>query len=248
MSRGLHIAMWSGPRNISTAMMRAWENRGDTAVVDEPFYAFYLAETGLDHPMRDEILATGTSDPLDVIASLTGDVPGDKAIYYQKHMTHHFPSGVDRDWLRRVSNCFLIRHPRDVLLSYTRKMPDASAEAIGFPQQLDIFEYVAETTGETPAVLDAADVLRNPRGLLGALCRKLGVPFTGRMLEWPAGPRDSDGPWAPHWYDAVYASTGFAPYRERSGTVPAEFTAVLDECLPIYERLAEHRLVAADSP
>lgn len=239
----LRIAMWSGPRNISTAMMRAWENREDTAVCDEPFYAYYLANADTHHPMHDTVIEAGETDWRRVVAAMTGRAPGDAAIFYQKQMTHHFLPAIDRSWLAHVTNCFLIRHPRDVLLSYVKKRGTATAEDIGFPQQLEIFDHVRETTGDLPLVIDSAELLKNPRAMLEALCRHLGIAFTDRMLEWPQGPRNSDGVWAPHWYASVYASTGFATYTPRTGTLPHELEPVLDECLPIYDRLFAHRLV-----
>ena len=239
----LRIAMWSGPRNISTAMMRAWENRGDTAVVDEPLYAYYLANTDTRHPMHDAVIAAGETDWQRVVDAMTGPAPGGKAIFYQKQMTHHFLSEVDRGWLLRVTNCFLIRHPRDVLLSYVKMRDTATAEDIGFPQQLEIFNYVRDATGEAPLVVDSADLLKDPSSMLEALCRRLDTAFTERMLAWPKGPRESDGVWAPHWYASVFESTGFAPYRPRTGRLPVALEPVLDECLPIYEQLHAHRLI-----
>ena len=238
----LRIAMWSGPRNISTAMMRAWENRDDTAVCDEPFYAYYLDNVDTRHPLHEQVIAAGETDWKRVVDSMTAAPPGGKAIFYQKQMTHHFLPEIDRSWLARVTNCFLIRHPRDVLLSYIKRRDTATSEDIGFPQQLEIFDYVAEATGTAPVVIESTDVLKNPRGMLTALCQRLGVDFTERMLQWPQGPRESDGVWAPHWYASVYDSTGFAPYRPRSGSLPPELEPVLDVCLPIYERLYSYRL------
>ena len=235
--------MWSGPRNISTAMMRAWENRGDTAVCDEPFYAYYLATADTRHPMHDDVIAAGETDWRRVVEAMTGPAPGGEAIFYQKQMTHHMLPAIDRAWLARVTNCFLIRHPRDVLLSYVKKRDTATAEDIGFPQQLEIFDFVRDATGEIPIVIDSAELLRNPCAMLTALCDRLGIAFTDRMLEWPKGPRESDGVWAPHWYASVYESTGFAPYYPRTGTLPEELEPVLATCLPIYEQLFAHRLV-----
>jgi len=242
MADGLRVAMWSGPRNVSTAMMRAWENRPDTTVCDEPFYAFYLARTGIEHPMGDDVIAAGETDWRRVVEAMTGPIPGGKAIFYQKQMTHHFLPEIDRGWLDRVTNCFLIRHPRDVLLSYARMRDTATSEDIGFPQQVEIFEQVCDATGEAPVVIDSSELLQDPRAMLEAVCRRLGIDFSDRMLSWPKGSRDSDGVWAPHWYASVYGSTGFAPYRPRTGTLPDELLPVLDECLPLYERLHRHRL------
>jgi hypothetical protein len=245
----VRIAMWSGPRNISTAMMRAFENRPDTVVWDEPFYAAELAATGRDHPMREEVIAAGEPDPENVIARLLGPLANsDKpaaCVFYQKHMTHHMIAAFRRDWIAHVTNAFLIRAPEQVLASYTRKWADVSIEEIGFPQQLDIFESVADRLGRAPPVLEADDVLSNPRGMLGALCAACGIPFSERMLSWPAGPRKSDGVWAPVWYDRVLKSTGFTPPEPRPVALPPELQRIAETARPIYERLAAHRLASA---
>lgn len=239
---GLRVAMWSGPRNISTAMMRAWENRPDTDVVDEPLYAHYLARTGLDHPARDEVLAAQSRDWREVTARLTAPVP-DGRIFYQKHMTHHITADVELDWLAALRNVFLLRAPEEVALSYGKVREAATAEELGFPQQTRLFDHVLETAGEIPPVIDARDVLEDPRGTLGALCRRLRIPFREEMLRWPAGPRSSDGVWAPHWYASVEKSTGFQPYHPREGTPDDAARALVRECRPHYERLYAHRMV-----
>ncbi len=241
----VRIAMWSGPRNISTAMMRSWENRPDTVVCDEPFYAYYLAATGAPHPVADQIIARGPCDWRLVVDELChGDLNG-KRIYYQKQMTHHLLPEVDRQWLSEVTNCFLIRHPAEVIASYIKKNYTPTALDIGFPQQLEIYSTVEQLTGQTPLVLDAADVLRDPRGMLGALCQSLGVDFSEQMLSWPPGYRESDGIWAPHWYGEVIQSTGFAPYQSRPHDVPGELREVLAESLECYQRLRAVRLLPA---
>ena len=239
---GLRIAMWSGPRNISTAMMRAWENREDTAVVDEPFYAHYLQATGVNHPGREEVLKSQSTDAAEVAAMLTGPIPGGKSIWYQKHMTQHMLPDMPLDWLDQVTNCFLIRDPEQVVASFTIQRPDAAAWELGFEQQARLFDHVCDKLGHAPPVIDAADVLKDPRSTLGALCAQLGIPFTDGMLHWPPGPRASDGVWAPHWYAAVERSTCFAPYREREPKLSDFQWELADQCRPHYERLAKHRL------
>jgi hypothetical protein len=242
MSSGLRIAMWSGPRNISTAMMRAWENREDTAVVDEPFYAHYLQVTGVNHPGREDVLKSQSTDAAEVAAMLTGPIPEGKSVWYQKHMTQHMLPDTPLNWLDQVSNCFLIRDPEQVVASFTIQRPDAAAWELGFEQQARLFDYVCDLLGHAPPVIDAADVLKDPRGTLSALCAKLGIPFSERMLHWPPGPRASDGVWAPHWYAAVERSTGFAPYRERERKLSDFQWELADQCRAHYERLAKHRL------
>jgi len=238
----LRVAMWSGPRNISTAMMRAWENRGDCAVVDEPFYAHYLAHTGLDHPGREAVIAAGETDWRKVVARLTGPVPEGKAIFYQKHMTHHLLPHIARGWLGELTHVFLIREPRKVLVSYLKSRAAVSAEDLGFVQQLEIFEYVREQRGAAPPVIDAGEFLKAPEAHLRTLCALLGIAFTPRMLSWPPGPRASDGVWAPHWYEGVYRSTGFESEREASAELPAQYRDLLAAVQPSFETLFALRL------
>jgi hypothetical protein len=240
----LRLAMWSGPRNISTAMMRAWENRGDCTVVDEPLYAHYLSHTGLEHPAREEVIAAGETDWRKVAAQLTGPVPGGKPVWYQKHMTHHLLPHIERGWLGKLAHVFLIRDPREVLLSYVRSRPSVTAEDIGVLQQLEIFEYVQRLSGVTPPVIDAGEFLQAPEAQLCALCERLGIGFSPRMLSWPAGSRASDGVWAPYWYATVQRSTGFEPYRVRDRRVPRQWQSVIDSVMPAFEAMFERRLMA----
>ncbi|MCC7388111.1 MAG: hypothetical protein IT431_05010 [Phycisphaerales bacterium] len=240
----LHLAMWSGPRNISTAMMRAFENRPDTAVIDEPLYAHYLANTAADHPGRDEVIAAGPTDWLTAAATLTGPIPNSRAIFYQKHMAHHLLPSIDRAWIAKLTNCFLIRDPREVLTSFIKVVEHPTAHDLGFPQQAELFDAERERTGKTPPVIDARDVLESPRATLTALCRAVGIPFLDAMLHWPPGPRDTDGVWAPHWYASVERSTGFAPYTPKPDPVPDHLMPVYEQCKPLYDHLARYKLKA----
>lgn len=236
--------MWSGPRNISTAMLRAWENRPDTWVVDEPLYAHYLTRVRVNHPGVDEVIAHHETDWQAVVRKLTGPVPEGRAIYYQKHMAHHWLPHLRGEWVLQLSNAFLIRHPAEMLPSLAAKMGLPVLRDTGLPQQLEIFEMVRSVTGRIPPVLDTEDVLRDPRGLLSRFCGTLRIPFSERMLHWPPGRRATDGTWARYWYDAVEKSTGFEPYTPRPRTVPPDLEPLLQECLPLYEALRAHRLVA----
>ena len=240
----IRIAMWSGPRNISTAMMRAFENRPDTGVVDEPFYAVFLAATGAGHPMREEVLKAQSGDWRQVVDQLLGPAPGGRQVFYQKHMTHHLVAGMDLGWTAACRNAFLIRPPEPVLASYTRKRQDVSLEEIGFVQQSQLFEREADRLGRAPPVIQASDVLADPKGALSTLCAALGIPFLGEMLRWPAGRRDSDGVWAPVWYDAVERSTGFGPPRPEAvlADLPDHLKPIAEAARPHYERLAGFRL------
>jgi hypothetical protein len=229
----VRVAMWSGPRNISTAMMRSWENRPDTVVVDEPFYAAYLARTGADHPAREEVIASQPTDTDHVVAQLLAPLPPGKSVHYAKQMTHHLADDQDLGWLRSFHNVLLIRDPREVVASYVKAHETCEPEDIGLLQQVRLLDHL----DEQPPVIDAGDFLRNPEAHLRWLCDWLGIEFIDRMLHWQAGPRDSDGVWAPHWYDAVWASTGFAPWRSREVDLDQHDAAVAEACRPAYERL-----------
>ncbi len=238
----MKIAMWSGPRNLSTAMMYAFAARGDAVVWDEPFYAAYLEATGIDHPMRDAIIAENESDPDRIASICKGPVPQHKTLFYQKHMTLHMVEGFDRRWMRACSNVFLIRHPARVVASYAKKRDSATLADIGFVQQEQLFNEVQAWSGSVPLVIDSDDIRADPEGMLRKLCARLGIDFTRKMLKWPAGGNEADGTWAPHWYAAVHRSTGF---DGQEGPLPALGGAYADlaaQALPYYQRLAEHRL------
>jgi hypothetical protein len=244
MSEPVRVAMWSGPRNISTAMMRAWDNRGDTFVCDEPLYAHYLQRTGRDHPGAVEVIAAGETDASKVTDWLTGPVPRGKRVFYQKHMAHHLLPGMDRQWMSRVTNCFLIREPREVITSLIKHVPDATLPDTGFPQQAEIFDRVTQWTGNAPPVVDARDVLDHPREVLAKLCGAVGVDFTDRMLSWPPGPRETDGVWAKYWYKEVETTTSFRPYKPKDEAVPERLLGMLEKCEESYRKLYAHRLTA----
>lgn len=237
--------MWSGPRNISTAMMRSFGNRADCVVVDEPFYAAYLAATGADHPMRAEVLAAQPTDWREVVRSLDAlQAP----VVYEKHMTHHMTADVGLDWTSSRTNAFLIRDPAEVLASYAarRGAAEVTLADIGVERQHELFDREADRLGHAPPVVRGADVLADPAGTLQALCAALGVAFDPSMLSWPAGPRGSDGVWAPAWYEAVERSTGFeAPDRRAYPPLPQALRRVSDAARPHYEALAAHVLRAA---
>lgn len=237
----VRVAMWSGPRNISTAMMRAWENRADCVVSDEPLYAHYLAHTGLDHPARDEVIADGETDCEAVVAALTGPAPGDAPVWYQKHMTHHLLPHIDHGWIHQLRNVLLIRDPREVVASYVKSRAHVEPDDIGLRQQVQLYDELA-ASGDAPPVIDSGDFLRAPQAHLRALCAWLGIDFSDRMLHWPRGPRASDGIWAPHWYAHVWESTGFEAPLPRAIELTDEAAAVAEACLPHYRRLHALRL------
>jgi hypothetical protein len=235
--------MWSGPRNISTAMMRSWGNRRDTVVIDEPFYAFYLDATGKEHPGAAEVIAQGENDWRKVVQRLLSELPTGKRILFQKQMAHHLLPETRREWILSVTNCFLIRDPREVILSYIKKSADPVLEDLGFVQQCDLFNFVRERKNSIPAVIDATDILRAPRRMLELLCQTIGVEFDPAMLCWPAGLRETDGIWAKYWYDEVAKSTSFQPYTPRKGIIPDRLQRVYDRCRECYEELHQYRLL-----
>jgi hypothetical protein len=226
-------------------MMRAFSSRGDCAVYDEPFYAHYLKETGIDHPGRDEVIAAYENDWRKVMDYITGPVPGGKNIWYQKHMAHHMLPHIDSQRLiagGKLVHAFLIRDPVEVITSYTKVHPKMTLAETGLPYQVDLFERAKKATGKTPAVVDAKDVLLDPERTLSALCKAIGIDFTDKMLSWPAGPHPDDGNWAPHWYDAVYKSTGFGKYQSKNEPVPQQLKPMCDDAMKLYEKLAANRL------
>ena len=236
--------MWSGPRNLSTAMMRSFGSRADTFVSDEPFYGCFLKTTGADHPMRGETIAAMNCDWASVMRTLQGPPPQAKPIWYQKHMWHHMAGPVGYDDFEAFTHAFLIREPERMIASYLLKREAAAFENFGMDRQAEFFEREAGRLGHAPPVIDANDVLASPKAVLSKLCDAIGIPWDAKMLSWRKGRRSTDGPWAPHWYGAVEASTGFGSPETGSVDLPDDARRLADRCRPYYERLALHRLAA----
>jgi hypothetical protein len=236
--KSMRILMWSGPRNLSTAMMRSFGARGDCAVWDEPFYAAYLKRTGLLHPMRDEIIASHDGDPASVASACAKAAPGGEAHFYQKHMTHHMLEGFDLSFMEGAANVFLIRPPERVLASYAAKREEVTLGDIGFTAQAELFDRITDKDGKAPAVIDSGDVTRDPERSLRALCNAIGLPFTARMLSWTPGIHPTDGVWAKHWYNAVENSTGFQRGEEKPVALPDHLQRIADAARPFYDKLA----------
>jgi hypothetical protein len=234
--------MWSGPRNLSTAMMRSFGNRSDTIVSDEPFYGCFLKTSGADHPMRDEVIAAMDCDWRSVMDKLRGQTPDGSPVWYQKHMWHHMTGPVGYEDFAGFTHAFLIREPERMIASYLRKRESARFEDFGLDRQAEFFEREADRLGHAPPVVDAHDVLINPQGLLLKLCDTLGISWDMAMLSWLPGRRDTDGVWAKHWYGAVEASTGFGPPEMEAVDLPEDARRLADRCRPYYERLAGCRL------
>lgn len=222
--------------------MRSWGNRADTAVIDEPFYSYYLKTTGKEHPAAPDVIANGETNWRKVVNRLTGSVPNGRKVFFQKQMTHHLLPEVDRRWLGKVTNFFLIRDPAEVITSYIKKNQDPALEDLGFAQQIEIFDWVRQQTGLVPPIVDAEDVLQNPERILRLLCEAVSVEFDSAMLSWPPGLRETDGIWGKDWYHEVARSTSFQPYRPKSEPVPDRLREIHNQCRECYERLYEHRL------
>ncbi len=237
----MRIAMWSGPRNLSTAMMYAFGARRDFAVVDEPFYAAYLLRTGLNHPMRDAIVASQPTDPEAVAAMLTGPVPDGRLHFYQKHMTQHMIPAMPRDWMAGMRHVFLIRHPARVVASFGAKYDNPTLADIGFSQQTELYQTLIQQ-GDSPVVIDSADIRRDPAVMLTRLCAALDLPFDPAMLSWPAGGHASDGVWASVWYGSVHASTGFAAAEGPPPDLAGAAGDLVKQALPHYRALEAHKL------
>jgi hypothetical protein len=223
-------------------MMRSFGSRSDTYVSDEPFYGAFLKETGADHPMRDEVIASMDCDWGSVMESLRGDPPDGSPVWYQKHMWHHMAGPVGYDDFAGFSHAFLIREPERMIASYLRKRETAEFENFGLDRQAEFFEREADRLGHAPPVIDAHDVLLNPQNVLSKLCRALGIPWDMAMLSWLPGRRETDGVWAKHWYGAVESSTGFGPPETDPIELPEDARKLAERCRPFYERLADHRI------
>lgn len=241
MDDGCRVAMWSGPRNISTALMYSFENREDCCAIDEPFYAHYLEQTGIDHPDSQRVIESYETDYGEIAQTLIGEIPDGARIWYQKHMCHHIMPEMDIDWIHSLNNCFLIRDPREVLLSLSQITHEVSLWATGLPQQIMLIERASQD-GHRPPIIDSRDILEDPSEMLGMLCLELGIPFSEDMLSWEAGPRDCDGIWGEHWYDSVWSSTGFSPYRPRTGRLPSSLESVLEQAMPLYQEMHSKRM------
>ena len=231
--------MWSGPRNLSTALMRSFENREDTKVWDEPFYAYYLKETKKDHPLANEIINKYETNLEKIIDLVTAEKD---FIYFQKHMSHHIIKKIPINWITKGINCFLIRHPKEVLLSYIQKNDLIDSNDLGYPAQLRLFNYI-KTSNKKILVIDAKDLSEKPEIILKKICKKINIPFTEKMLNWPKGRRDSDGIWEKIWYKNVKSSTSFNKILNKEYEIPKKYNHIYNECLRIYDQLKIYNII-----
>ena len=234
MANNLIIAMWSGPRNLSTALMRSIGNRKDVSkVLDEPFYASYLVNSNKDHPMRAEVIKSQSTD-LDEVKNLCQK--HDTGITYQKHMTQHIID-LDFKWMNKLKNCFLIRNPKMVVKSFMRSWEEGDFEDIGFNQQYEIYKYITNNVDDNPPILDATKIRNNPKQVLGKFCDAIEIPWDDNMLKWETGLKDYDGVWAPHWYPSVLKSNSFHPETNAEIILSDNEKKIVDKAMPIYEEL-----------
>ena len=235
----MNIYMWSGPRNLSTALMRSFENREDTKVWDEPFYAYYLKETKKNHPLANEIINKYETNLEKIIDLVTEEKD---FIYFQKHMSHHIVKKIPINWIAKGINCFLIRHPKEVLLSYIQKNDLIDSNDLGYPAQLRLFNYI-KTSNKKILVIDAKDLSEKPEIILKKICKKINIPFTEKMLNWPKGRRDSDGIWEKIWYKNVKSSTSFNKILNKEYEIPKKYNHIYNECLRIYDQLKIYNII-----
>tara|TARA_B110000438_G_scaffold268421_1_gene283988 strand:+ start:64 stop:792 length:729 start_codon:yes stop_codon:yes gene_type:complete len=240
--KSVKIAMWSGPRNLSTALMRSFENRDDTFVTDEPFYAHYLNNVDDKHPMKDEIIKNNNTNWNQISRFLTGPIPSKKSVWYQKHMAHHNILNLDISWINDVNNCFLIRNPKEVILSYSRKFKLNSINQLGFTQQFNLYEVVSSNNINKILIIDAEDLVTNPKKILSEICINLNISFSDKMLSWPLGGRESDGEWAKYWYKNVVNTSSFYKYKKNNQKLPKEYMAIYNKSMKYYEYLYDRRI------
>ncbi len=237
----MKIACWSGPRNISTALMRSWSSRDDTFVSDEPFYAYYLKKTGLKHPMYKEIINYYPNDYETVIDSINKSIPKSKKIWYQKHMAHHLIDMKRIEWIKDFHNVFLIRHPQNVINSYVKKNDLKNIDELGYPQQWKLIEYLRKNEKDV-IVIDSSILLKNPKKILSDLCKNLNIEFHEIMLQWDKGPYTTDGIWWKHWYNNVINTTTFQSTQYRNEKLPIKYYSIYKEAMQYYRQLSKNVL------
>ena len=238
----MKIACWSGPRNISTALMRSWSSRKDVFVSDEPFYAYYLKELQIKHPLYKEIINQYPHNYDDVVNSLDSEIPNKKKYWYQKHMAHHLIDMNNIDWIKNFENCFLIRHPKDVINSYIKKDNLNHIDELGYRQQYKIMKYL-NSIGKNFIVIDSKILLDNPKKILSQWCKHLNIEFDESMLKWSKGSHPQDGIWWEHWYDNVIKTTHFQKFPTMQKKLDTKYQLIYDEALDYYKKLYYFALI-----
>ena len=232
------VACWSGPRNISTALMRSWSSRSDTFVTDEPFYAYYLSKTKLKHPMHMEIINKYSTNYTEIVNYLNSKTPDGKKIWYQKHMAHHILNLNDIEWITNFENCILLRHPKEVISSYSNKNKLNSFEELGYRQQYEIIKLLKKKN-KSFIIIDSSELLQNPAKVLGAWCKKINIKYEQSMLNWKKGNHINDGIWWKSWYDNVIKTTGFQKYKKKDINIESEYDSIYNESMKYYTYLKE---------
>ena len=234
------VACWSGPRNISTALMRSWSSRSDTFVTDEPFYAYYLSETKLKHPMHMEIINKYSTDYIKIVNYLNSKTPDGKKIWYQKHMAHHILNLNDIEWITNFENCILLRHPKEVISSYSNKNKLNSFEELGYRQQYEIIKLLKKKN-KSFIIIDSSELLQNPAKVLGTWCKKINIKYEQSMLNWKKGNHINDGIWWKSWYDNVIKTTGFQKYKKKDINIESEYDSIYNESMKYYTYIKEFK-------
>lgn len=234
------VACWSGPRNISTALMRSWSSRHDTFVTDEPFYAYYLKETKLKHPMYEEIINHYSSNYNQIVSDLISKIPEGKKIWYQKHMAHHILDLTNIEWIANCENCILMRHPKEVISSYTKKNELNSVEDLGYSQQYEIMKFLKKLN-KPYIIIDSSELLKNPEKSLSTWCKKMNIKFYKSMLSWEKGNNIYDGIWWKSWYDNVINTTGFQKFEKKDITIENKYDSIYNESMKYYNYLKENK-------
>ena len=232
------VACWSGPRNISTALMRSWSARKDTYVTDEPFYAYYLKETKINHPMRKRIISHYLTEYNEIVNYLTNETPNQKSIWYQKHMAHHLIDLRNIDWIKECENCILLRHPKQVINSYTAKNSLNSVSELGYPQQFEIVKFLKQSNKRFK-IIDSTDLLKNPKEVLLSWCESINITFDKSMLQWKKGSHQNDGIWGKHWYDNVINTSRFQRYQKKDISIENEYDSIYNESMEYYNYLKD---------
>ena len=232
------VACWSGPRNISTALMRSWSSRKDTFITDEPFYAYYLKKTKLKHPMNEKIMKNYSSDYFEIVKYLTNQTPENKKIWYQKHMAHHILDLSNIDWIGNFENCILLRNPKEVINSFSKKNILNSVEQLGYPQQYEIIKFLKKRN-KSYVIIDSSELLQNPEQMLSAWCKKININFDKSMLKWEKGNHANDGIWWKVWYDSVIKTTEFQRYKIKDINIENKYDSIYNESMKYYNYLRE---------
>ena len=234
------VACWSGPRNISTALMRSWSSRVDTFITDEPFYSYYLNETKLKHPMYSEIISKYPTTYSEIVNYLIDEIPENKKIWYQKHMAHHILDLTNIEWIANCENCILVRHPKEVINSYTKKNELNSVEDLGYAQQYEIIKFLKKLN-KSFIIIDSSELLKNPEESLSIWCKKMNIKFYESMLSWEKGNSIYDGIWWKSWYDNVINTTGFQKFEKKDITIENKYDSIYNESMKYYNYLKENK-------